>query len=97
MNPLITAAFLAVADVNVIVVDWNRLANSLYNVAVRGVPDVGNHLGRFLIWLFNNAGGNWNQLHLVGFSLGAHIVGNAGRAIGGRASRVTGIYIVVML
>ncbi|XP_050342041.1 pancreatic triacylglycerol lipase-like [Nymphalis io] len=91
MNPLITSAFLAVQDVNVIVVDWNRLANGLYTTAVRGVPDVGRHLGNFIAWLFNNAGGNWNQLHLVGFSLGAHIVGNAGRTIGGRAARVTGL------
>ncbi|XP_046961846.1 pancreatic lipase-related protein 2-like [Vanessa cardui] len=91
MNPLITSAFLAVQDVNVIVLDWNRLANGAYTTAVRGVPDVGRHLGNFLIWLFNNAGGNWNQLHLVGFSLGAHVVGNAGRTVGGRAARVTGL------
>ncbi|XP_064071142.1 pancreatic lipase-related protein 2-like isoform X1 [Vanessa tameamea] len=91
MNPLITSAFLAVQDVNVIVVDWNQLANGAYTTAVRGVPDVGRHLGNFLIWLFNNAGGNWNQLHLVGFSLGAHVVGNAGHTVGGRAVRITGL------
>lgn len=82
MNPLITSAFLAVQDVNVIVVDWNRLANGAYTTAVRGVPDVGRHLGLFIQWLFNNFGGNYNSLHLVGFSLGAHVVGNAGRTIG---------------
>ncbi|XP_022117282.2 lipase member H-A-like isoform X3 [Pieris rapae] len=91
MNPMITEAFLAVMDCNVIVVDWNRLASQGYNTAARGVPDVGNHLGRFIQFLFNTAGGNWNDLHLVGFSLGAHIVGNAGRQIGGRARRVTGL------
>lgn len=90
MNPTITSAFLAVQDANVIVVDWNRVANSNYNTAVRGVPNVGQHLGNFLVWLINNAGGNWNNVHLIGFSLGAHVVGNAGRTAGRRAARVTG-------
>ncbi|KPJ11708.1 Pancreatic lipase-related protein 2 [Papilio machaon] len=91
MNPTITSAFLAVQDANVIVVDWNRVANSNYNTAVRGVPSVGQHLGNFLVWLINTAGGNWNNVHLVGFSLGAHVVGNAGRTAGGRPARVTGL------
>jgi pimeloyl-ACP methyl ester carboxylesterase len=90
MNPLITSAFLAIEDVNVIVVDWRALASSSYNTAAAGVPNVGQHLGNFLIWLFNTAGGSWSNVHLVGFSLGAHIVGNAGRQAGGRPSRVTG-------
>ncbi|CAH2050164.1 unnamed protein product, partial [Iphiclides podalirius] len=75
VHPLITSAFLAVQDANVIVVDWNRLANSNYNTAAAGVPKVlGQHLGNFLVWLINTAGGNWNNVHLVGFSLGVHVV-----------------------
>lgn len=92
INPLIRDAFLAVQDCNVIVVDWRALANSLYTTAVNGVPSVGQHLGNFLVWLINNAGGNWNNVHLVGFSLGAHVVGNAGRQTGRRPARITGIY-----
>ncbi|XP_075970438.1 pancreatic triacylglycerol lipase-like [Anticarsia gemmatalis] len=91
MNPAITSAFLAVQDCNVIVVDWNQLANGLYTVAVNGVPSVGQFLGNFLTWLINTAGGNWNQVHLVGFSLGAHVVGNAGRTTGSRPIRITGL------
>ncbi|KAG6447346.1 hypothetical protein O3G_MSEX004953 [Manduca sexta] len=91
MNPLITSAFLAVQDCNVIVVDWRGLANSNYITAANSVPSVGQHLGQFLVWVFDNVGGNWNQLHLVGFSLGAHVVGNAGRTAGGRPGRVTGL------
>lgn len=90
MNPLITSAFLAVLDANVIVVDWRTFANSHYSTASNSVPAVGLALGNFLTWLFNTAGGNWNNVHLVGFSLGAHIVGVAGRHVGGRAARVTG-------
>ncbi|XP_049880908.1 pancreatic lipase-related protein 2-like isoform X2 [Pectinophora gossypiella] len=91
INPMVTSAFLAVQDCNVIVVDWRALANSAYWTAVNGVPSVGQHLGDFLQWLINNAGGNWNNVHLVGFSLGAHVVGNAGRRVGNRASRITGL------
>nr|XP_021200296.2 pancreatic triacylglycerol lipase [Helicoverpa armigera] len=91
MNPLITSAFLAVQDVNVIVVDWRALANSNYITAANGVPGVGQFLGNFLVWLINTAGGNWNNVHLVGFSLGAHVVGSAGRQAGRRAARVTGL------
>lgn len=90
MNPLITSAFLNILDCNVIVVDWSALARQGYNTAVNGVPSVGQHLGNFLVWLINNGGGNWNNVHLVGFSLGAHVVGIAGRQAGGRPSRVTG-------
>ncbi|CAB3240370.1 unnamed protein product [Arctia plantaginis] len=91
INPQVTSAFLDTQDCNVIVVDWRGVANGAYTSAVRGVPGVGQFLGNFLVWLINNAGGNWNNVHLVGFSLGAHIVGNAGRTAGRRPSRITGL------
>ncbi|CAH0592301.1 unnamed protein product [Chrysodeixis includens] len=91
VNVAIRQAFLAAQDCNVIVVDWRQLAGTLYTNAAAGVPSVGQHLGNFLVWLINNAGGNWNNVHLAGHSLGAHIVGVAGRQAGGRPSRVTGL------
>ena len=91
VNTMIRPALLAVSDCNVIVVDWRGLANGLYNTAVNGVPSVGQFLGNFLVWLINNGGGNWGRVHLIGFSLGAHVVGNAGRQAGGRPNRVTGL------
>ncbi|XP_022821904.1 pancreatic lipase-related protein 2-like [Spodoptera litura] len=91
MNPLITRAFLDVMDCNVIVVDWRAAANSAYSTAADAVPSVGQHLGDFLTWLIRNGGGNWNQVHLVGFSLGAHVVGNAGRRVGNQPARITGL------
>ncbi|KAL0851474.1 hypothetical protein ABMA28_007271 [Loxostege sticticalis] len=91
INLYVKNAFLDVEDCNVIVVDWNVLSASDYITAVEGVPSVGRYLGNFLIWLFDNVGGSYDQLHLVGHSLGAHVVGAAGRQIGGRARRVTGL------
>ncbi|GBP88674.1 Hepatic triacylglycerol lipase [Eumeta japonica] len=84
-------SFLETADVNVIVLDWRGIANSGYWTAVRGVPNVGEHLGDFLTWLVNLTGSNWNNIHLIGFSLGAHVVGNAGRRTGSRPTRITGL------
>ncbi|VVC95499.1 unnamed protein product [Leptidea sinapis] len=91
MNPQIRDALLHVGDFNVIVVDWRRAAMGTYTTSVWSVPGIGQHLGWFLQFLFNNFGGNWNNLHLIGFSLGAHVIGNAGRTIGGRAGRLTGL------
>lgn len=75
---------------NVIVLCWRRLALSDYATSARGVPAVGRGLGQFIRFLVDTAGGNLNNFHLVGFSLGAHLVGNAGRELGGRVARVTG-------
>lgn len=57
---------------------------------MRGVPDVGRGLGQFLAFLNRVTGAPFTSMHLVGFSLGAHLVGNAGRELGGRAARITG-------
>ncbi|XP_063830082.1 lipase member H-A-like [Ostrinia nubilalis] len=91
INPVIRDAYLAKSDVNIIVLDWRRLAIADYVTAVRGVPAVGRGLGQFISFLIKTAGGNLNYFHLVGFSLGAHVVGNAGRELGGRVARITGL------
>ncbi|XP_072931644.1 lipase member H-A-like [Epargyreus clarus] len=91
LNTMITSAFLNKFDVNVIVVDWHSLANANYVTATTGVPSVGQFIGNFVVWLINTAGGNWNNVHFIGFGLGAHAVGVAGRVTGGRPIRVTGL------
>ncbi|XP_041980523.1 pancreatic triacylglycerol lipase-like isoform X2 [Aricia agestis] len=90
-NPTIRAAYLSKSDVNIITVDWRSLASSGYTTAVLGVPAVGRGVGQFLTFLNQVTGAPFNRMHLIGFSLGAHVVGNAGREIGGRAARVTGL------
>lgn len=85
-------AFLEDNDVNVIVVDWSKLANKNYITAKLGVPDVGTALGQFINWLVT-LGVSYDTVHLVGFSLGAHVVGNAGRETNSRVRRITGTFI----
>ncbi|XP_026740983.1 pancreatic lipase-related protein 2-like [Trichoplusia ni] len=91
MNALIRDAYLAKEDVNLIVVDWRRLAVANYVTAARGIPAVGRALGEFLQFLNNRHGLDYNEVHLVGFSLGAHLVGNAGRLLNGQIARITGL------
>lgn len=90
MNQMLKSAILAVQDANVIVVDWRTAANSNYLTVANEMLSVGQFLGNFLIWLINNTEGNWNNLHLIGYSLGAHVVGIAGRTANARPARITG-------
>ncbi|CAK1544563.1 unnamed protein product [Leptosia nina] len=91
VNGFVRDAMLAVGDYNVIVLDWRRGAGGLYTSTVRAVPGTGEQLGFFLNWLISNFGGNWNNVHLVGYSLGAHVVGHVSRATGRRPGRITGL------
>ncbi|KAJ8718519.1 hypothetical protein PYW08_002756 [Mythimna loreyi] len=91
INPVIRDAYLGKHDVNVIVLDWRRLASANYMTAVQGVPAVGRGLGQFLAFLNSITGAPFDQMHLIGFSLGAHLVGNAGRELRGRVARVTAL------
>ncbi|KAJ8735413.1 hypothetical protein PYW07_007033 [Mythimna separata] len=90
MNRDLTAAFLQNADVNVIVLDWRALANRSYTTAKGGTGAVGRGLGQFVNWLVS-LGASYEKIHLVGFSLGGHLVGSAGRETGGLVRRVTAL------
>jgi predicted alpha/beta-fold hydrolase len=83
-------ALLETDDCNVIFVDWHVAASALYVTAVSYVPLVGESIGNFMDWLVNNGYADYDKIHLLGYSLGAHVVGNAGRATGGKPTRVTG-------
>lgn len=72
-----------------IVLDWERLANRNYVTAKNGVPAVGRGLGQFISWLVS-IGASYDAMHLVGFSLGGHLIGSAGRETGSRVRRITG-------
>ncbi|XP_047019130.1 lipase member I-like [Helicoverpa zea] len=80
LNPLVKDAILKYQDpsLNVIVVDWSREASFSYSVAVESVPLVAKDLGDFIIKYFP-ASVDVAKLHLVGFGLGVHVVGIAGR------------------
>ena len=88
-------------EVNVILVNWSGLAfaiqapdwdSVLYDAAARNAIDIGQYLGHCLAALHNLGGA---QYHLAGHSLGAHLVGKAGRIYneitGEKVDRITGL------
>lgn len=52
---------------------------------------VGRAVGRLINWLAS-LGTPYEKVHIVGFSLGAHIAGMAGRTTGSQVGRITGAY-----
>lgn len=89
-------AFLEDDDVNVIVLDWSLLANKNYVTAKYGVTEAGRGLGLLINWL-TTLGLCYERVHLVGFSLGGHLVGIAGRTTDSRVRRITCKYTFIYL
>lgn len=88
-------------EYDMLLVDWNPLAqgewhfpNSNYDEAAHNAVDVGRYLGLCLASLAN-LGKLDNRIHLVGHSLGAHVMGKAGRVFTGQYGtqvvRITGL------
>lgn len=92
----VIAGYLAAQDVNVIAVDWSRIANLTYPLARVAVESVGIYIGAFLEWLLKETGALLSSFHLVGHSLGAHIAGVVGERFTGNLSRITGSYILIL-
>ncbi|KAK5638615.1 hypothetical protein RI129_012910 [Pyrocoelia pectoralis] len=63
--------------INVIILDWSKDANMLYEFAASAVPKIGYQLANCIYELKNTNTIEINTLKLVGFSLGAHIAGYA--------------------
>uniref|UniRef100_A0A4W3KAI6 Hepatic triacylglycerol lipase n=1 Tax=Callorhinchus milii TaxID=7868 RepID=A0A4W3KAI6_CALMI len=80
-------------DVNVIIVDWLLLAHQHYPVAVKNTQRVGQAIANFLDWLEEFHQLSKGKVHLIGYSLGAHVSGFAGNYISGstKISRITGL------
>ena len=81
-------------DCNFISVDWEKLASNLnYYASAKNVVPVGELTGALLNFLISQ-GASSDNFHLIGFSLGAHVVGNAGMdVIGAKLPRITGLFI----
>ncbi|XP_033628973.1 lipase member I-like [Asterias rubens] len=65
-------------DLNVVLVDWGSGARDLYGQAVQNIRVVGRVVAKFAQFLNTEAGTTFANMHLIGFSLGAHIAGYAG-------------------
>ncbi len=69
-----------------------------YEKAVKNTIDVGASIAEFIKFLVKQkAIKSLGVVHLVGFSLGAHVAGVTGNLLGGKVGRITGKAIRVFL
>lgn len=78
-------------EANVVVVDWLPLAHQLYTDAVNNTRVVGHSIARMLDWLQEKEGFSLGNVHLIGYSLGAHVAGYTGNFVKGTVGRITGL------
>jgi pimeloyl-ACP methyl ester carboxylesterase len=93
---LIPSAYLYASDINVVVLNWCMLARGPhYDTAARNTKEAGRSLASFLDNLIRNV--HWadrQDLHVVGFSLGAQVAGIAAAHLrNGMLPRITGPFI----
>lgn len=75
---------------NIICVDWSKGAElPNYVKAASNTRLIGKQLALLLKGLIEQAGLSKSDLHLIGFSLGAHVAGFTGSELG-NLSRITG-------
>ncbi|XP_047989369.1 lipoprotein lipase-like [Leguminivora glycinivorella] len=78
-------------DLVIIMVDWSYLSYSSYQQAVATVPFIATDLREFIALLVSDGNLALSNLHLIGFDLGAHIVGIASRNAATRAIKITAL------
>ncbi|XP_046639785.1 lipase member H-like isoform X2 [Daphnia pulicaria] len=82
--------FLIRENCNFIAVDWESFAATDYFSSAAKIRPIGVFTGDFLNFLIKQ-GLNVSQLHIIGFSLGAHIAGKAGFRVNVPVPRITGL------
>nr|ACO11632.1 Phospholipase A1 member A precursor [Caligus rogercresseyi] len=83
--------YLSNRPTNVFSVDWSLLAKSpWYTTAAKNANAVGEHVAGFIRFLISE-GEAYENIHLLGASLGAHAAGYTGFYTEGRIGRITGL------
>lgn len=90
---LIADAYLQTTSYNVITIDWSEVADNLwYPIVASNTKPMGDLVGQFLKALQKLHG--VEGIHLIGHSLGAHVMGNAAYASKLSVSRITGEFLI---
>uniref|UniRef100_A0A3B4AKN9 triacylglycerol lipase n=1 Tax=Periophthalmus magnuspinnatus TaxID=409849 RepID=A0A3B4AKN9_9GOBI len=91
MHKLVSAVMQRETEANVVVVDWISMAQQLYPDAVNHTRLVGRSIADMLDWLQDETQLPLKNVHLIGYSLGAHVAGYAGTFVQGTIGRITGL------
>lgn len=86
------------SECNIFTIDWEALAADANYVNVKAtVVPVAEVVAELIDWLIATFNLDVQNLHLVGHSLGAHVVGNAGSRIKlGKPAIISGLVIAIM-
>ena len=77
--------------VNVCKVDWSTLAALDLNLSVLKLRDVGQRIGQCVRRLVGEGEDALGNLSIVGYGLGAHLAGCAGKNLSGQVGRIFGL------
>ncbi|XP_010590709.1 lipoprotein lipase [Loxodonta africana] len=88
---LVAALYKREPDSNVIVVDWLSRAQHHYPVSAGHTKLVGKDVAQFINWMEDELNYPPNNVHLLGYSLGAHAAGIAGSLTNKKVNRITGL------
>ncbi|XP_010889273.1 lipoprotein lipase [Esox lucius] len=91
IHKLVTALFERVPESNVIVVDWLDRAQLHYPSSAGNTRLVGRDIARLIHWLEVDLKYDLANLHMLGYSLGAHVAGVAGNLTNNKVNRITGL------
>uniref|UniRef100_A0A8C5EJQ7 triacylglycerol lipase n=1 Tax=Gouania willdenowi TaxID=441366 RepID=A0A8C5EJQ7_GOUWI len=88
---LVSALYEREQTANVIVVDWLESAQNHYVLAAQKTQVVGQEIARFIDWIEETTNMPLQNIHLIGYSLGAHVAGFAGSHATNKVGRITGL------
>lgn len=92
MNTQVRPIFLNHGNFNVIIVDWGAGAQTInYAVAAGNTGPSGTVVGQFIAFLNLHTGVPFPSISVIGFSLGAHVAGFAGKYLTGRLGSVVAL------
>ncbi|KAM9385120.1 lipoprotein lipase [Pholidichthys leucotaenia] len=91
VTKLVSALYDREQTANVIVVDWLSLAQNHYAIAAHKTKEVGQEIARFINWIEEATNMPLENIHLIGYSLGAHVAGFAGSHATNKVGRITGL------
>ncbi|XP_060725128.1 lipoprotein lipase [Tachysurus vachellii] len=86
---LVSALLEREPSANVVVVDWLDRASHHYPTSAENTRIVGGDVAQFIDWL-EFIGYPLEKLHVLGYSLGAHVAGIAGNLASNKVNRITG-------